>query len=162
MKSEQTKIIYTIVKLHWTLGAMLYNKIADLRNFLCRINKKHPSAHFRSRAHAGLSVFTMGALWRLNALSAWSNQVCIQIKMTDKNIEAQWHFTNLLYCGRLLCIQRFKIKPLGNFTVSESSRVSTEYNFTVEKTDYYVTIYFMPSCLYLYTVICCNGSVNTS
>ena len=28
----------------------------------------------------------------LNALSVSSNQVCIQIKMTDKDIKAQWHF----------------------------------------------------------------------
>lgn len=46
-------------------------------------------AHVRPRVHSGLSVFTVGARWHVNALSAWSNQVGIQIKMTDKNIKAQ-------------------------------------------------------------------------
>lgn len=65
---------------------------AILNILMARQHTKHPSIQFRNRAHAGLSVFTMRAPWHFNALSAWSNQVCIQIKMTDKDIKAQWHF----------------------------------------------------------------------
>lgn len=141
MKSVWPTMVYNIVKLHWTFwnslskqSAILNYMIADVRNVLmAHQHTKHPSAHFRSRAHADWSVFTMGALWRLNALSACSNQVCIQIKMTDKDIKAQWHFTNLWYCGRLLCVQGFKLKPPGNCTISESSQVSAEYNFSVKQ-----------------------------
>lgn len=62
---------------------------AILNILMARQHTKHPSIQFRNRAHAGLSVFTMRAPWHFNALSAWSNQVCIQIKMTDKDIKAQ-------------------------------------------------------------------------
>lgn len=44
--------------------------------------------------------------WHFNALSARSNQVCIQIKMTDRDIKAQWHFKNLWYLC-ILCIYAF-------------------------------------------------------
>lgn len=99
-----------------------------------------------------LSVFTMGALWGLNALSVWGNQGCIQIKMTDRDIKAQWHFTNLWYCGRLLCIQGFKLKPLGNVTISESSQVSAERRLTVGETAYRATFYLaMVWCYHILT-----------
>lgn len=85
----------------------------------------------------------MGAPWGLNALSVRGNQGCIQIEMTDKNIKAQWHFTNLWYCSRLLRIQGFKVKPRGNFTISESSEVSAERRLSVEKTVYHVAFFLL-------------------
>lgn len=135
--SVQPTMVYDIVKLRFCT-------IADVINVLmAHWHIKKAFTNFRSSAHAGWSGYTIGALWRLNALSAWSNHVCIQIKMTDKDIKAQWHFANVWWCDRLLCIQGLKLNPLGSFPIS--SQVATECSFTVGKTAYHATFYFRPS-----------------
>lgn len=53
------------------------------------LTHKHLSVHFRGPVGTGLHASMMGALWRVNPSSAQSSQVCIQIKMTDKDIKAQ-------------------------------------------------------------------------
>lgn len=77
------------------------------------LTHKHPSVHFRGPVGAGLHASLMGALWRANPSSAQSTQVCIQIKMTDKDIKAQWHFANLWYYGWLLFLRGLKLKLWG-------------------------------------------------
>lgn len=112
-----------------------------------------PSTHFScSRRRAGLSVCTMRTLWGLNALLAPGNHGCIQIKMTDKDIKAQWHFTDLWYCSRLLCIRGFKLKPVGDFALSESLQVDAECPVTYCAIFFF---YFFSVCyaIFSYTAI---------
>lgn len=119
-----------------------------------RENTQTPSTYFScSRKRAGLSVCTMKALWGLNALLAPGNHGCIQIKMTDKDIKAQWHFTDLWYCSRLLCIQGFKLKAVGNIALSESLQVDAEHPVTYCASFFFLFFFSVCNTIFSYTAI---------